>query len=170
MFEFNVKPDTAPGRVYEYPEKLDDDGKPVPALFDGKPVRARIRSIPEPKILEINVRNWGRKRDVTWTKEGARGQVDPEAKARADIEKAVFALVDTENWPILPANEESVQALTKMGIPAEAGKPAFLDGHWTKDVREWFFGIHLSFAAWVAERGENGTAEEAAKEAEGKDN
>ena len=168
MFEFSVRPEKAPGRWYTYTTETDQDGKPAPVLCEGKPVRARIRAIPEPKLLEINIRHFGRKRELTWKRDETRGQIDPEAQAKSNVEKAIFALVDTDHWAVLPSDEESAAALRDLGIPAEAEKPAYLDGHWTPKVREWFFGLHLTVAAWVASKAGDESSDEAREEAEGK--
>ena len=101
---------------------------------DGKPVRFKVRRISPGKEHEIERRHAGRKGELRYDrkKDESVMPLDRDADLAAEVDKAVWCLIDSENAWVIPLTQPDADLYAEAigNGPVAAGAPLCLDGKW----------------------------------------
>ena len=100
---------------------------------DGTSVRFKVRRLSSGKEMEIERRHAGRKGEIYYRKGDAILPVNRDTDLAAEIDKAVYALLDSENCRVIPQDRAGADDYAQaLGFAVEIDKPLLLDGKWGK--------------------------------------
>ncbi len=119
----------------------------------GRIVRFRVRRIPASVERAIRGRQNMQVRSV---KGGQEVTVDLDRERSISLRRAVYALVDSENFDGQAEDSAAVALYSKLLEVGdlEVGKPFTFDKRWAEGVREHVLGEFPALAAWIIERAE----------------
>jgi hypothetical protein len=130
----------------------------------GKPVRFRLRTIPPSFNGVLRARyNRGIKSDQI----GKRPAVEVmERQIEATRDRALYSIMDSENFVILIGGASTAEALTGLlGKPVEAGQELIVDGNWPA-LGKFLLDLFPPLAAWISEKADELAGLEADEEEE----
>lgn len=104
----------------------------------GEAFRLKVRAIPTAEAIRIERKNLGPKRIETRDRLGnVKNEIEPEAQYKVNLEKAIYALVDTESVETrVPLGDEAAYREAFADKSLEANALITLDGHWNQAVKE----------------------------------
>jgi hypothetical protein len=144
---------------YADPEK--DQGEWVEYPVKGRrledpPVRFRIRRVPDLKLAELSHRHFGKRHLVRFRKGDQLVEREPEKYRAFGIEKASFALLDSENAELAAGDEAMARRFSEvLGHEVVPGRPFPLDGRWTPELKALVFEDFLQLVGFVNEAADN---------------
>jgi len=99
---------------------------------DGKDIRFKVRRLSSSKEYEIERLYTPKKTELQYRKGNMIIQQDPDVARAGNIDKASYALLDSENCAVVPPDRETAGMLAKaLGSDEPViGKPLLLDGKW----------------------------------------
>lgn len=121
----------------------------------GKPVRARIRGISTTVNRDIRRRVYG---GVKSRKQGNQPlAADMDRLEDFARERAVYALVDVENWSIVLEDEAAVAAYAPLlGLTdAQPGVEVYLDGKLTEDLKRLYLSHCQNECGWISDKAQS---------------
>lgn len=111
---------------------------------DGSDIRFKVRRISPGKEHEIERRLAGRKGELHSRKGDLVLPVDRDVDLAAEIEKAVYCLIDSENVSVTMLEQAAADDYSGvLGEPVDHGQTLKLDGRWTPDLRKLFLSDEL---------------------------
>jgi hypothetical protein len=162
LLKVRGNPEAHPGEWVDY--QVDPENK--------KPVRFRIRSLPEAKEREIGRKHLGRKFEMFLRRRKASVEHDLEKLDAANAEAAEWCWLDSENFLGVAEDSEGAEEYGKLlGITIGVGEQFTFDGRLTVAVKRHLLGLHHHLAAWIVERAKDAqlrSDEERAEEETGK--
>jgi hypothetical protein len=131
---------------------------------NGRPVRFRLRPIPPSFNTALRARfNRGIKSDQL----GKRPAVEVmERQIEATRERALYALLDSENFSISLGGPSTAAAVSELlGKPVDASEEVLVDGHWPA-LGKLLMELFPPVAEWISNKAEELTRLEADEEEE----
>lgn len=130
-------------------------------------LRFKVRRVPEPVSTRIEFAHLGRKLRVRGDRNS--WAIDREKQRAVRLDKAAYALVDSENGEVRAADAEAAAFYSaELKVQIVAGDLVKLDGRWTDAIRKRVLRESEPLRAWVQEKSE-GQALAADEDEEGKD-
>ena len=139
----------------------NDPGEWIAAGKDGlRTVKCKIRAIPDDMLRMLLKRHF--KNEKVDTASGRASM--PVASSWEDtfkfgVDRAIWALVDTEEFFVRINDEESgrfyAKATGRNDQPFEVGEEVCLDGKWTDGIREHVLSKNGRFRQWVLDQAES---------------
>jgi hypothetical protein len=112
---------------------------------DDAEIRFKVRRISPGKEHEIERRHSGRKGELHSRKGDLVLPVDRDADLAAEIEKAVYCLIESENVAVVMLDQDSADSYGAVLSEAlQPGKPSKLDGKWTPELKRLFLSDELN--------------------------
>jgi hypothetical protein len=155
---FYAATDTDPGEWFVWREEA------------GAKLEVKVRRLPPVEDRRIDLKHFGRKRQITYSKKGAVQDLDLQASDKANREKAAYCMVETRGFELEVAGPEAAERLTGLlGKPVAVGQAVQLDGRWTDDLKDLVFGGLPELVDWIGGRARalSGRDEEEEQEASG---
>lgn len=120
----------------------------------GKAVRARIRPVPADVNRALRRRVYG---DVKSRRSGNQSVArDLELLEQFARERAVYALVDTENWGVELVDQAAVDEYAPLlKVEAKPGDEVLLDQRCTDEVKRRYLTDFPREAGWVSDKAES---------------
>lgn len=114
-------------------------------------LRVKLKPIPAGEERRIESKHFGKARSVVYTEQGKKQDINVESQIAYHAERALHALVDTENASFSVEDEAMAAKWTEaLGFPVKAGEEVTLDGHWSRPVAELAFSEAPPFAIWIS--------------------
>lgn len=156
--KFFAATDTDPGEWFVWREEGADK------------LEVRVRRLPPAEERRIDLKHFGKKRQITYSKKGAQQDLDLEAQDKANREKAAYCMVDTRGFDLEVAGDEAAAKLgALLGEKAAVGQVIRFDGKWTDAVKETIFAGLPDLVDWIGTTAKKlmGRDEEEEQEASG---
>lgn len=103
-------------------------------------VSLRVRRLPPAEERRIDSKHFGQKRRITYATKGIQQDLDMDAQAKANAEKAAYCLVDSEGFELEVAGQEAASRLGSiLGEKLEVGRVVRLDGRWSDALKTLVF-------------------------------
>jgi hypothetical protein len=103
-------------------------------------VRFRIRAVPDVVLRQIHRRHFGSKRQYEQHKMVQVSSIDIDKASASGLDKAVYALTETENLAVEIAPENAEAYTRLLGRPVKGGEVVVFDEHLTREVKELLLG------------------------------
>jgi len=136
--KFFAATDTDPGEWFVWREESPEK------------VEVKVRRLPPAEERRIDLRHFGKKRQITYSKKGAQQDLDMLAQDAANREKAAYCLVDTRGFEVEVAGPEAAVNLAGiLGAKLEVGQTVAFDGKWTDALKETVFAGLPDLVDWI---------------------
>lgn len=137
---------------------------------DGGKLEVKVRRLPPAEERRIDLKHFGKKRQIVYSKKGAMQDLDLEASEKANREKASYCMVETRGFEIEVGGPEAEARLKGLiGDEVKVGQVVKLDGRWTDALKELMFAGLPDLVEWVGSKAKalSGRDEEEESEASG---
>lgn len=139
--KFFAATDTDPGEWFVWREE------------GGEKLEVRVRRLPPAEERRIDLKHFGKKRQVTYSKKGAQQDLDLEAQDKANREKAAYCMVDSRGFEFEVAGPDAAARLGELlGEKVAVGQVMKLDGRWTDALKELIFAGLPDLVDWLGEK------------------
>ncbi|KKK51726.1 hypothetical protein LCGC14_3112080 [marine sediment metagenome] len=139
--KFFAETDVDPGEFFTWREEGSEK------------IEVRVRRIPPAREKAIEFRHFGRKRRVTFSKGGARQDLDIQKQEDVNREKASYCLVETKGFELEVAGPGAADQIGRLlSEKFEPGQVVSLDGKWTDALKDAMFDGLLDLVGWLAEK------------------
>lgn len=139
--KFFAATDTDPGEWFVWREE------------DADKLEVKVRRLPPAEERRIDLKHFGKRRQITYSKKGAQQDLDLEAQGKANREKASYCMVDSRGFDYEMGGPEAVAALAgPLGMALKVGEVVRFDGKWTDAVKEIVFAGLPDLVDWIGEK------------------
>jgi len=128
-------------------------------------LEVRVRRLPPAEERRIDLKHFGRKRQITYSKKGAQQDLDLEASEKANREKAAYCMADTRGFELEVAGTEAAARLAALlGEKVEVGQVVRFDGRWTDALKETIFAGLPDLVDWIGAKAKTLSGRDAEEE------
>jgi len=136
--KFFAATDTDPGEWFVWREEGADK------------LEVRVRRLPPAEERRIDLKHFGKKRQITYSKKGAQQDLDLDAQDKANREKAAYCMVDSRGFDLEVAGPEAATNLGGiLGGTFKVGEVVRFDGKWTDALKETIFAGLPDLVDWL---------------------